>query len=72
MPVARAAVAAAPETFVEVLTSSSSSSSQCSTRTTRLIRLFWLAAEIVRGFTEGRHPPTLTPARLPAMDPPAC
>ena len=66
---ARAAVTAAPETSIKTL---ASSSGQCSTRMTRLVRLSWLAPEIVRAISEGRHPPTLTPARLLSMELPAC
>ncbi|WP_206361993.1 recombinase family protein [Sphingomonas montana] len=66
---ARAAVTAAPETSIKML---ASISGQCSTRMSRLVRLSWLAPEIVRTISEGRHPPTLTPARLLAMELPAC
>jgi site-specific DNA recombinase len=66
---ARAAVIASPETSIKLL---ASSTGQCSTRMTRLIRLSWLAPEIVRAISDGRHPPTLTPAKLLAMALPPC
>ncbi len=45
---------------------------KCTTRATRLMRIAWLAPEIVEAISKGRHPPRLTPSRLLAADIPAC
>jgi DNA invertase Pin-like site-specific DNA recombinase len=43
---------------------------QCRRRLTRLIKLSWLAPDIVSAIVEGRHPHTLTPKQLLAADVP--
>ena len=45
---------------------------KCSTRAARLMRIAWLAPEIVEAISEGQHPPRLTPAKLLTAELPVC
>jgi hypothetical protein len=44
---------------------------QCGTRLSRLVKLSWLAPEIVEAIADGRHPKRLTPMKLLSYDLPA-
>lgn len=65
----RNAVLAAPDLSMKAI---AVQMGKCSTRATRLMRIAWLAPDIVEAISEGRHPPRLTPARLLAAGFPAC
>ncbi len=63
------AVLSSPELSMKAITTRMG---KCTTRATQLMRVAWLAPEIVEAISEGRHPPRLTPSRLLAADIPAC
>jgi DNA invertase Pin-like site-specific DNA recombinase len=62
---ARDAVLAQPTASIKEV---ATSIRQCRTRLARLVRLSWLAPEIVTAIVEGRQPPQLTPRRLLTSD----
>ena len=62
---AQAAVLASPGLSLKAV---ASVQKQCRTRFARLLRVSWLAPEIVSVILEGRHPRTLTPRRLLEAD----
>jgi site-specific DNA recombinase len=62
---ARDAVLAAPDKSIKEI---ARADGQCRTRMARLVRLSWLAPEIVKAIVEGRHPARLTPRTLLTAD----
>ncbi len=66
---AREAVFAAPASSIKDI---AGSIGQCRSRMARLIRLSWLAPDLVEAIVNGRHPPNLTPRKLLVTDLPLC
>jgi site-specific DNA recombinase len=62
---ARDAVLAAPDKSIKEI---ARADGQCRTRMARLVRLSWLAPEIVEAIVDGRHPARLTPRMLLTTD----
>ncbi|MDB5738887.1 MAG: Site-specific recombinase, partial [Sphingomonas bacterium] len=62
---ARNAMLAAPDKSIKEI---ARADGQCRTRMARLVRLSWLAPEIVEAIVEGRHPARLTPRMLLTTD----
>jgi DNA invertase Pin-like site-specific DNA recombinase len=65
---ARAAVMAAPDMSLKAI---ATGRKQCGTRLSRLVKLSWLAPEIVAAIADGRHPKRLTPMKLLNYDLPS-